>query len=443
MHWQAAPELRARHLLDALQHEPWLQRVDPALDFLIAARRSEIRALEQLRATSDLVRGMSEWVHRLQRERGASNMFLASRGQRFASERQQSVDDSRSVEAAVRQRHFQPGADPGATYGGMRLLSRIAQMLHEVDSLPQLRQRIAQRVLTPEQATRCYSERIAAMLAVVFEAADTAADPGVSRSLVALFNFMQGKELAGQERAAGAAAFAAAQFDAPVQQRLAHLVEAQERCFQIFQEFAEPELQAIWARLQAGSETGDVAALRQVLREGGAARAAGDAAERWFALATRRIDAMRSVEDGATSALVVLCEARLAQARCELPGLGTAQPEGGEPAAALAPMAVLFAPGPGLLVAEGLGPQLGRSMLDLVQAQAQRLQSMGDELLAAQTALRERKLVERAKGLLMDRRGLSEEAAYKLLRQTAMQQNRRLGEVAESVLQMGPLIAGL
>jgi excinuclease UvrABC nuclease subunit len=55
----------------------------------------------------------------------------------------------------------------------------------------------------------------------------------------------------------------------------------------------------------------------------------------------------------------------------------------------------------------------------------------------------ERKLVERAKGLLMDRRGLSEEAAYRLLRQTAMHQHKRLGDVAEAVLQMGPLIDGL
>jgi hypothetical protein len=408
--------------------------MNPALAFLIAARRSEIRALEQLRASSDLVRGISEWVHRLQRERGASNMYLASRGQRFAAERQRCVDDSRAVEAAVRERHF--GAEPDAIDGGMRLLSRIAQLLQAVDGLPQLRERVVQRQLSPEQATRCYSERIAAMLAVVFEVADTAADPRLSRALVALFNFMQGKELAGQERAAGAAALASAQFDAPVQQRLVHLVEAQERCFQIFQEFAEPELQAIWGRLAEGRETADMVALRQVLRDGGLARAAGDAAERWFGAATRRIDAMRSVEDAATSALVALCEARLLQAHAELPSDAAPQPE-------LASMAVLFTPAHGLLAAEGMGPQLGRSMLDLVQAQAQRLQTMGDELLAAQTALRERKLVERAKGLLMDRRSLSEEAAYRLLRQTAMQQNRRLGEVAESVLQMGPLIEGL
>lgn len=418
--------------------------MEPVLAFLIAAQRSEIRALDQLRATSELVRGMSEWVHKLQRERGASNLWLASRGQRFGAQRQQCVADSEAVETAVRERHFSPVGDPSDTYGGLRLLSRIAQLLHALEGLPALRQKVAQRGLDAEAATRAYSELIATMLAVVFEAADTAADPGVSRALVALFNFMQGKELAGQERAAGAAALAAGRCEPAALQRLAHLLEAQERCFQVFQEFAEPALRAMWGHVLAGPETAAVEAQRALLREGGAARAAADAGDRWFEATSRRIDAMRLVEDSATSALVALCEARITQARAALADQTHLRSGLAAPAEAGRAMAVMFDRGGADLVdAGGLGPQLGRSVLDLVQAQAQRLQQMGDELAAAQAAMRERKLVERAKGLLMTRRGLTEDAAYRLLRQTAMHQHRRLGEVAEAVLQMGPLIDGL
>ncbi len=82
------------------------------------------------------------------------------------------------------------------------------------------------------------------------------------------------------------------------------------------------------------------------------------------------------------------------------------------------------------------GPQLERSILGLVQEQAQRLQAMSDELETVRAALSERKVVERAKGLLMAARKLSEDDAYKMLRQTAMSQNRRLLDVAESVLAM-------
>jgi len=399
--------------------------VNPTLAFLMAARRSEIHSLEQLRATGDLVRAMCEWVHRLQRERGASNLYIASRGQRFAAERLQCVDDSQRVEAEVRQRHLTPRSDSTPLDGGMRLLTRMAQLLQALDGLPALRQQVARRELGTEESTAAYSALIAAQLAVVFEAADTAADPRIARALVALFHLMQGKELAGQERAAGTAAFAAGTVNTATTQRLQHLLDGQERCFQIFRDFAEPMLATMWQHLQAGPEARDLETFRARLREHGPVRDGPGGGEAWFAAATRRIDALRLLEDAATSALVALCEARLAEVRG-----ATAEP------------ALPCASGAGDTGAL-LGPQLGRSMMDLVQQQGQRLQQMNDELASAQSALRERKLVERAKGLLMQRRGLTEEAAYRLLRDTAMQRHRRLGEVAEAVLQMGPLIDGL
>ncbi|SNS18256.1 MULTISPECIES: ANTAR domain-containing response regulator [unclassified Azospirillum] len=52
----------------------------------------------------------------------------------------------------------------------------------------------------------------------------------------------------------------------------------------------------------------------------------------------------------------------------------------------------------------------------------------------AQAKLQDRKLVERAKGLLMKNRGLSEEDAYTLMRRTAMKQNRKLADIAQSVI---------
>ena len=63
----------------------------PALTFLIAARRCEIDELERLARTSALVGAIAELVHALQRERGLSNVYLASGGTRFAEARQAQV----------------------------------------------------------------------------------------------------------------------------------------------------------------------------------------------------------------------------------------------------------------------------------------------------------------------------------------------------------------
>ena len=79
---------------------------------------------------------------------------------------------------------------------------------------------------------------MAGLLTVIFEAADIASDPTITRTLVALFNFMQGKEYAGQERAWGAIGFAETHFDKRLCEKLCTLQQAQLHHFSVFQEFA-------------------------------------------------------------------------------------------------------------------------------------------------------------------------------------------------------------
>ena len=83
---------------------------------------------------------------------------------------------------------------------------------------------------------------------------------------------------------------------------------------------------------------------------------------------------------------------------------------------------------------EVIGPQLGHSIVSVLQAQSARLASMESELEKARRTLNERKVIERAKGVLMAHLSLSEEAAYRMLRKTAMDQNRLLIDIAEATL---------
>ncbi|THF59272.1 nitrate regulatory protein [Pseudothauera rhizosphaerae] len=412
--------------------------------FLLAAKRCEIHGLEQLALTAELVGRIGRLVHLLQKERGASNIYLASGGTRFAEQRERIVAECAAAEAEVREHFGRFDTEAAPLAGGARLFSRIAWVLHGLDALPALRERIAARAFEPARATAAYSELIGGLLAVVFEAADTAGDPAVTRALVALFNFMQGKELAGQERATGAAAFGSGRAGAEAQQRLLHLIEAQERCFQVFAGFAEVPVLARWRAAQGAAVVAELERLRRVLCTAppdGAVDA--DLSDAWFDCCTRRLDEMREMEDMLAAGLQQLCERKIAEARADLQdhALRVDALRG-----APAPLAVFFertpepAGGAQVLAADGLGPQLGRSVLDMLQAQARRLQAMSDELNTVRGALDERKLIERAKGLLMARRGLTEDQAYKLLRQTAMNQNRRLVEVAEATLALADFL---
>ena len=74
------------------------------------------------------------------------------------------------------------------------------------------------------------------------------------------------------------------------------------------------------------------------------------------------------------------------------------------------------------------------SLVDLVQSQSARLVSMEVETDAARRALHERKVIERAKGALMTRLGMTEEAAFRALQKASMDHNRKLLDVAEATL---------
>lgn len=91
-------------------------------------------------------------------------------------------------------------------------------------------------------------------------------------------------------------------------------------------------------------------------------------------------------------------------------------------------------------IVDGLKKERVKPILDMTISRFNAVNHLRRELEAAQTALAERKVVDRAKGILMKARGLSEEEAYKLLRKTAMDQNRRLSQVAESLVTAAGLL---
>ncbi|SDB03870.1 ANTAR domain-containing response regulator [Bauldia litoralis] len=85
-------------------------------------------------------------------------------------------------------------------------------------------------------------------------------------------------------------------------------------------------------------------------------------------------------------------------------------------------------------VVDGLKRERVKPILDMAISRFNAYSRLERELEDARGALQSRKIIDRAKGFLMRSRGLSEDAAYALLRKTAMNQNRKIGEVAESLV---------
>jgi hypothetical protein len=491
-------------------------RPGSALTFLEVAKRCEIAEFEQLELTCELVDITGGLIHGLQRERGLTNLYLGSARVRQGPERDAQIAECRHLEEALLSWFDRLDRSPRGQRSSARLYYRIAYVLQGLEALPGLREQVVTGCWTTTRATAAYARLITALLSLVFEAADSATDPEVSRLLVAMFNLSQGKEFAGLERAVGSAMFATGRARAHDQGRMAHLIESQERCLAICAEFATPGGLALLRLNEAPAAIVELERLRRVLLGAEAdAPLARERGAQWFDCCTRRVDEMRRAEVRFCDQLRQLCRDKGAAARSELAAYATliaaaAGARGGDDARSAADVAVaagdvaerggvsIGAGGLGAVghAAEGvavadpgvagsggehgldaapgscgsappstavpffddpeitdeppaalepatrtLGPLLERSVLDLVREQSQRLQSTRAELDAVRATLNERKVIERAKGLLMAHRQLSEDQAHKAMRQMAMNQNRRLVDVAEAVLTMADILS--
>ena len=91
-------------------------------------------------------------------------------------------------------------------------------------------------------------------------------------------------------------------------------------------------------------------------------------------------------------------------------------------------------------IVDGLAPERIRPILTVAMARFRHQEALLAELDSARGELQERKLIERAKGLLMQRQGLSEAEAYARLRKAAMNKGLKLADIAQQMVDMAELL---
>ena len=91
-------------------------------------------------------------------------------------------------------------------------------------------------------------------------------------------------------------------------------------------------------------------------------------------------------------------------------------------------------------IVDGLKQERVRPILKMAISRFNAFSRLNRELEETRGELENRKLIDRAKGLLMRSRGLSEDEAYALMRRTAMNQNRKIVEIAQSLITAASLL---
>lgn len=354
-----------------------------------------------------LLRDLQELVHAIQRERGSTSLRLTDQNHIYVglmNDFRADVDRRRHALLSSLQDSL-PQQDLAAM--GYRFFRKLELAIQAIDLLASLREDVNAGRITSDQSTLAYSQIVEALLAVAFELAQFDNPPSVMRLLVALVYTMQGKELAGQERALLGAGFAAGGVPEALKAALAHRIEGQGHCLEIFIEQAPPELVAVHQAFMAGPVAQELARLRAAAQqaEEGTGRCERPALY-WFDQATVYIDHLRMLESRLSEELTTACESPVS-----LDHPVTSRPPA-NPATDAA--------------------------LGLIATQTRRILAVESELRSLQQVLGERHLIDRAKALIMSREGIPEQEAYQLMRKTSMDTGARLTAVARQVIARFP-----
>lgn len=361
-------------------------------------RKQQLAHMAQLGA---LVSAISGLVHMLQCERGASNVWLCSKGQLYEAECRASRALADDQLAAFRQALMAESA-----LSGSAVCERIASALAGTELLEALRGKVSRRAIEAGPAMEQYSRTIRSLLSIIPQLNDSIDDPQIAGRIVALYSLMQGKELVGQERALGAIGFTQGHFSDEMRQKLVDRIDAQQACFDIFLSRVTPAFRAVFSENCAASldteQLRRVACTRQPAADGGAT------ALHWFSQQTGRLEHLRTLEESVIHDLMTTVHERMARD----PALSPLPEEMDDPLA--------------------VWPD--RPLLPLVRQQAQEIEQLSRQLASLRDALEERKTIEKAKSVLMTHQQMSEEQAWCALRKMAMDKNQRMVEIARALL---------
>lgn len=406
---------------------------------IILAKIRHIEELERLVICTEFVEMIGEMIHQIQAERGASCLYLASTGQRFAKERADIVAHNTPLDSQFKQalqRHLE--ANPQAD---ARQLTLVSWILLGFDQLTALRHQVTLQQISFIDCIQSFTRLIGSLVSLIFEITDNTVNSKISSSLLALYNLVQGKEFAGQERAVGAYMFGSGQVQSEHQQKIMELMALQERHFESFNQFATPTLRDAWERAGTTDTQRQYQQYQTRLTgaKSGQALLAKDA-DTWFELCSQRLTELWQIQcllitDIHHSLKLLAQEAQqdLTNTRQHLQQLQNKATLSARDSAFFN-LSIPVENAYGFLTDKASQSYPIESVISLLQQQSHQIAEMESELSETKKALAERKQIERAKGMLMSTLGLTEVDAYKTMRSTAMEQKRKIIDVAENIL---------
>ena len=265
---------------------------------------SEMSSLNQLTRLSVVY---SELVHELQKERGMTAGFIGSKGTKFVSELQ-SQRTSADNRRAQRNEYWQSAAIdlPQIT----RLNNEISQSLNQITSI---RNRVDSQSIPLSEALGYYTKLNAKLLSVSALIAELSSDATITTETIAYYNFLQGKERAGIERAVLNNTFSKNEFGPGMLVKFISLVTEQNTYFSNFEVLSNPDNVRFFEQQLNDRSVAEVEKLRSLAES----KMSGFDVDPvyWFSQSTARIVQLKKTENHLAESLIALTEKKMSEAQ--------------------------------------------------------------------------------------------------------------------------------
>ncbi|PMJ87091.1 chemotaxis protein [Vibrio splendidus] len=270
---------------------------------------SEMSSLNQLTRLSVVY---SELVHELQKERGMTAGFIGSQGTKFVSElraQRTSADNRRNQ----RTEYWQSAEIDLPQIS--RLNTEISQSLNQITSI---RNRVDSQSIPLSEALGYYTKLNAKLLSVSALIAELSSDATITTETIAYYNFLQGKERAGIERAVLNNTFSKNEFGPGMLVKFISLVTEQNTYFSNFEVLGNPDNVRFFEQQLNDRSVAEVEKLRDVAES----KMSGFDVDPvyWFAQSTTRIVQLKKTENQLADSLIALTDQKTQQAQSAMMG---------------------------------------------------------------------------------------------------------------------------
>lgn len=262
---------------------------------------NQIRALERVAELSKLSVKMSNLVHEQQKERGATAVFLGSKGQRFSAE----LAAQRKTTNEKRTAFLDFVAAFDATQFDEAFQGNLAGLLEYMGQLDTIRSEVDGLAIKATKAIGFYTSLNARNLGLIASMAQLSPDPVIVSRIVGYVNYLQGKERAGIERAVGSNGFAAGRFTVAAMDKFKALISAQSAYNSVFLANATDAQKALFQEVLGAKAALEVERMREVAKAGGlSGELEGISGATWFKTITEKINGLKKIEDALSEDLL-------------------------------------------------------------------------------------------------------------------------------------------